>query len=183
MDRYYRVGERVVGTGLGLSLCKEIVELHGGEVTIESPPPGQEQGTRVTLRLPIQDAPSIAVVARTGSVCDHFLDILEGVRYSVEVWNPEQSSIDPGAAEKVDALVMDLSTCMPESLELLAQTRGQASEDVVGIVAVGGHDLQGVPTELLEAMHVPLVTDYDSDALVQAIENAIFGSEHHLGSE
>lgn len=183
MDRYYRVGERVTGTGLGLSLCKEIVELHGGEVIIESPSPGAEAGTRVTITLPIEEAASIAVLARNGTVCDHFLDILEGVRYKVEVWDPEQSAIGVDAANKVDALVMDLSTCMAESLDLLAQTRGQPSDDVVGIVAVGGHELQGVPTELLDAMHVPLVTEYDSNELVQAIENVIFGSNHHRNAE
>jgi hypothetical protein len=183
MDRYYRVGERVVGTGLGLSLCKEVVELHGGQVAIESPPSGQDKGTCVTITLPIENAASIAVLARPGPVCDQFLDILEGVRYSVEVWNPEEGPIDAGGIDRVDALVLDLSTCMPESLDLLAKTRGQQSEDVVGIVAIGSHDTRGVPKELLEAMHVPLVTEYDSNELIEAVENVIFGSEHHGGIE
>ncbi|MDP6490367.1 MAG: PAS domain S-box protein [Kiritimatiellia bacterium] len=183
MDRYYRVGERVVGTGLGLSLCREIVELHGGDVTIVSPPPGEQSGTCVTLKLPIEEAPRIAVLAREGDVCERFLDILEDVRFTVEPWNPDQAPITVEATDKVDALVMDLSTCMSESLTLLAQTRGDPSDDVVGIVAVGGQDLSGAPTELLEAMHVPLVTTYDSNELIRAIENAIFGSNHHRNSD
>ena len=38
------------GAGLGLSIVKGIVEQHGGEIFIESPP---AQGARVTIRLPI----------------------------------------------------------------------------------------------------------------------------------
>jgi PAS domain S-box-containing protein len=178
MDRYYRVGERVAGTGLGLSLCKEIVELHGGSVTLESPPADETLGTRVTLSIPVEEAPCIAVLARDGTVRDHFLDILEGVHYSVEVWNPEQRAIDIAATDSVDALVVDLSTCLGESLALLAETRHGEEEDAVGIVAVGGHGTQGIPTELLDAMHVPLVTEYDTNEVINAIESVIFGSNH-----
>jgi signal transduction histidine kinase len=37
------------GTGLGLPLAKRIVDAHGGEIRIETPPTG---GTVVTLMLP-----------------------------------------------------------------------------------------------------------------------------------
>ncbi|TAN49268.1 MAG: ATP-binding protein, partial [Rhodospirillales bacterium] len=37
------------GTGLGLPLAKNMVEMHGGTMTVESEP---QKGTRVTVRLP-----------------------------------------------------------------------------------------------------------------------------------
>ncbi|MBV8779738.1 MAG: HAMP domain-containing histidine kinase, partial [Alphaproteobacteria bacterium] len=37
------------GAGLGLSLVKNLIELHGGTVTMESRP---EEGTTVSCRLP-----------------------------------------------------------------------------------------------------------------------------------
>ena len=49
---------RQSGTGLGLSLVKSLIELHGGSVTLESSP---GQGTKVTCRLPI--APAAAASA------------------------------------------------------------------------------------------------------------------------
>jgi signal transduction histidine kinase len=38
------------GTGLGLPLARRIVEAHGGDIQIDTPPSG---GTTVTLRLPL----------------------------------------------------------------------------------------------------------------------------------
>jgi CheY-like chemotaxis protein len=43
---------RFGGLGLGLSLVKHLVELHGGVVTAESP--GKDQGTTVTVSLPVR---------------------------------------------------------------------------------------------------------------------------------
>ncbi|QJQ96501.1 MULTISPECIES: ATP-binding protein [Halomonadaceae] len=40
------------GTGLGLPLVYSIVAEHGGQIHIDSPPPGRERGTRIRLWLP-----------------------------------------------------------------------------------------------------------------------------------
>lgn len=54
-DRFYRARDPRVadipGTGLGLALAREVVRLHGGELTVESEP---NQGSTFTMLLPIR---------------------------------------------------------------------------------------------------------------------------------
>jgi signal transduction histidine kinase len=53
-ERFYRADPsgNIPGTGLGMSLVKEIMDLHGGEIEIVSAPGA---GTTVTLWLPVMD--------------------------------------------------------------------------------------------------------------------------------
>ncbi len=46
------------GTGLGLSLCQQIVEKQGGTIDVQS----DESGTRFTVRVPLADVPAAAAV-------------------------------------------------------------------------------------------------------------------------
>lgn len=48
--KFYKGSSKVRGTGIGLAVCDEIVELHGGSLVLENAPGG---GTRVTVRLPV----------------------------------------------------------------------------------------------------------------------------------
>jgi signal transduction histidine kinase len=57
-ERFYRIpGTGIHGTGLGLNICREIIELHGGTISVEST---VGTGSIFTIRLPI--APKLDAV-------------------------------------------------------------------------------------------------------------------------
>ena len=47
--KFYKGSSKARGTGIGLAVCDEIVQLHGGSLTLENAEGG---GTRVTVRIP-----------------------------------------------------------------------------------------------------------------------------------
>ena len=48
--KFYKGSSKARGTGIGLAVCDEIVEMHGGTLTLDNAPGG---GTVVTVRLPV----------------------------------------------------------------------------------------------------------------------------------
>jgi signal transduction histidine kinase len=50
------------GTGLGLVICKMIVEAHGGKIWVESE---QGRGTKFTITLPVDAHPQLSANAET----------------------------------------------------------------------------------------------------------------------
>lgn len=48
--KFYKGSSKARGSGIGLAVCEEIVEMHGGQLSLENAPGG---GTLVTVRLPL----------------------------------------------------------------------------------------------------------------------------------
>jgi PAS domain S-box-containing protein len=69
-DRFYRSDRsgHIPGTGLGLSLVKEIMKIHGGSVTLESEP---DVGTCITLWFPPAQPESATAAPPTASEAFH----------------------------------------------------------------------------------------------------------------
>jgi PAS domain S-box-containing protein len=52
-QKYAKRGDSPSGTGLGLFISRKIIEAHGGKIWVESPPEGQDTGSKFVLTLPI----------------------------------------------------------------------------------------------------------------------------------
>ncbi|MBE2268257.1 MAG: PAS domain S-box protein [Anaerolinea sp.] len=60
---FYRVTSKIAGTGLGLSIAKEIIELHGGKITVRSKPGA---GSCFSFWLPLVETATIPTFLLTG---------------------------------------------------------------------------------------------------------------------
>ncbi len=125
-QRYFRVGDQVAGTGLGLSIVREILELHGGALSIQSPVPGTERGTRVTASLPACAAPLLIVVSGDESFIRPLTEQAEAVGLAVRA---DREAIDvPKGCEGLSPARFVIDGSLPESClsDLVCQIRGDA---------------------------------------------------------
>ncbi|MBK9017351.1 MAG: response regulator [Saprospiraceae bacterium] len=64
LDRFYQTDNsstrRYEGTGIGLALCKNLVTLMEGQISVQSPPAGTRKGSEFTVTLPIRQEALIA---------------------------------------------------------------------------------------------------------------------------
>jgi len=103
-DRFYQLENAnngaTQGTGIGLSLTKELVKLMGGEITVKSPPLGANKGTEFTLQIPLQKA-LYAIENFNGKNLDAIIDNLEVINNDTH-YDPRQT----GKANAESALIL-----------------------------------------------------------------------------
>ena len=134
-DRFYRGadGRTVPGTGLGLSVVKSLVDLHGGSITVESEP---DQGSRFTVRIPRQPLgeggplPREALRGRKVLVVDDEPDIAELIAVNLEPYEVEATIAHSGAEalehlkrERFDAMTLDILMPGMSGFDVLEQVR------------------------------------------------------------
>lgn len=74
-DRFYQgdSSHAAAGSGLGLALCKRIVELHGGTIEVQSVP---NSGSVFEVRLPLCSAPAEREATRRNTISERLEDSL-----------------------------------------------------------------------------------------------------------
>jgi CheY-like chemotaxis protein len=150
-ERYYRVGEHVVGSGLGLALCKDLVEMHGGEIRMLSPPEGRERGTQATLWLPAASAPRVLVVDDDAMVCNLLERQLTTAGYSPSSAGSGEEALgilqcDPRA----DMLIVDVFMPGMSGFELIGRVKSEARLRDTPILVITGRELGAEHRTFLE---------------------------------
>jgi signal transduction histidine kinase/CheY-like chemotaxis protein len=197
------------GLGLGLSICKGLVELHGGTITARSEGIGSGSHFRVTLPVDSQalhscnndyERSSQPRVARSASVRRHCLlliedhadtlqvmtEVLEEEGYAVVTAASCQQALSQDMSE-VDAIISDLGLPDGNALELLPRLR--ETRHVPALVLSG----YGLPSDV-EASRAAgferhLTKPVDLRQLLQALSELLglpamltFGADLQVGS-
>jgi signal transduction histidine kinase/PleD family two-component response regulator len=165
------------GTGLGLTICKEFVELHGGEIWAENLSSG---GCAVTFTLPLSSSqeieavgpisapigelPRVLVVEDEPEVAAVVCEILRS-RYRVELARDGAEGVAKARGLHPDLIVMDVFLPKLDGLDAAAALKSSSDTTDIPVILLSAH--QGV-ADKVRALNLGAV-DYMSKPF-QALE-------------
>ncbi len=173
------------GLGLGLALVKGIVDLHRGQVQVESR--GSGWGTTFTVSLPLVDAPAPAissaeeplgpVAALRVLVIEDNADAAETLQDLLTLWGHQSEVAHSGpegirrAAEfRPQVVLCDIGLPNMSGYEVAAQLRQNPSTEFAYLVAVTGYGQdQDRAQSAAAGFHTHLVKPLDLNALEQLL--------------
>ncbi len=156
-----KVGQSQGGLGLGLSLVKSLVELHGGVVEARSE--GLGRGSEFVVRLPLslegapteepprepETAPSfppaeaasglrVLVIDDNADVREIMRDYLELRGHTVELAEDGQSGIDAALSQRPQVALVDIGLPGLDGYEVAAAIRARAPDLPIRLIALTG---------------------------------------------
>lgn len=146
-------GQTNEGLGIGLTLAKQLVELHGG--TVEAHSDGPYQGSVFTLRLPLTDAEPeqtheekaaatesgvlrLLVVDDNPDVADSMQLLLDSLGHEVQVVHDGYQALDAIAAFGPNAVFLDLGLPGIDGFETAKRMRATPEGRNVTLIALTG---------------------------------------------
>lgn len=175
-ERYFRANNQASGSGLGLAISKDIMRLHGGTLTVASPPPGRDRGTEIAITLPLVEAPTVLVGDDDHAIQDLLRIHLEGHGYRVLTADSGQEVILMAEANRPDVILLDLVMEDIHGTTVILSLRGSQTIRYIPIIAITGATLDEATANILSRFSIPtLPKPWNVSELLDTIEGALLG--------
>lgn len=175
--RYFRGAEQVQGSGLGLSISKEIIELHKGKLMIESPPPGKEKGARVTISLPLVPGPLILVVDDEEEVRKVLTSLLQTSSYRALTASSAEEALLSLSNNPVELIILDLLLPTMSGFQLANILRQNSAWRALPVIAITGLCLEAEQKNILDQYHVPFLSKpFKNEELMDSLEKSFLSA-------
>jgi len=175
-ERYFRANNHASGSGLGLAISKDIVMLHGGKLTVISPPPGQVQGTAISITLPLAEPPVILIADDDPSILSLLQRHLANQGYGVISAQSGQEAILMAEANHPNLVLLDLILEDIHGTTVILALKSSRTIPYTPIIAVTGATLDEGTTDVLTRFAIPTVAKpWKIGELLDTIETALLG--------
>jgi signal transduction histidine kinase/ActR/RegA family two-component response regulator len=173
------------GLGLGLTLVKRLVEMHGGQVSAASA--GEGQGSRFTVKLPLSSSPAPFELSQSSAIAsknrlkilvvEDYPDIAETVSELLGQHGHEVVAVSDGLAAlelltgfSPDVAVIDIGLPVMDGYELARRIAEKMPERTPSMIALSGY---GQPSDLERSrrggFHLHLVKPIEAEGMIKAL--------------
>lgn len=153
-------------TGLGLTICRDYVERHGGEIWAEAPTEG---GARFSFTLPIRtDKPErrpvtaaaapLVLLAEDDPVFARVCSLGLSGHYRVEVAHDGDEALRKARTLAPDIIVMDIFMPNRDGLDALTELKRAPETSAIPVLLISGHSELSEKLRALDLGHVDTLT-------------------------
>lgn len=177
-ERFYRVGEQVSGAGLGLAICRELMEHHGGTIEFKSPPPQRTRGTWVGMRFPVAPAPFALVLGDEAAIGNRVKDQMTASGYDVMVSALDADLAGVAATRRPDLIVLGWTTGGFAPAGVISTLRSSEPLRQIPLMIITGGGENPAKQEILRGVGAPILTaPWEDEDLFRRLEQVVAGKK------